>query len=330
MTKSPSSNLYYFLASTNPPKYGHKLNDLETVGNLLLYPFAASIGTFSMKDPSLVNRITSIAVIIITSLITLLGAIIKGIGYALPHVHFEATDENVPFTDPMKLRQCYELAQELKAVFLEAGLTRTYDDEVQPAFAMVSGTALGAVRHGGIIPWDDDCDFAIFQEDEARFLALKDSFAAKGIEVQNIRFDSTYKLRFSNDEIRKRYGDTKEIGDIDVFVFSKRSDGSYTYDKQITRSKWPTELFTSDEVKEGFNMLPFGSKEKGLTLPILKSPDHYLARYYGDNFMEHGIRTHGHFRLDFGSWGSVSVPFLKFGAHYYKIEKTKNIPGIWE
>lgn len=88
--------------------------------------------------------------------------------------------------DPDELRR-------LQLVELE--ILRAIDDLCQrhsiPYF-LDSGSVLGAVRHGGFIPWDDDIDIGMLREDYDRFIAAASEGLPEGYRLLRPGFTGGY------------------------------------------------------------------------------------------------------------------------------------------
>ena len=69
--------------------------------------------------------------------------------------------------------------------------------ELNLKYFLVCGSALGAARHKGFIPWDDDFDVGMYRDDYNKFIKLAPSLLPEEFFLQNYHTDPEFPYVFS-------------------------------------------------------------------------------------------------------------------------------------
>ena len=180
--------------------------------------------------------------------------------------------------DPCKpevIQGLYQTLYDVHELFTTYGITYWVD----------SGTLLGAVRHKGIIPWDDDVDLCVLETDEPRLRELFYILNTLGYEIVAMPFG--YKVYKKDGKPTPGYPWTHP--NLDLFIVIEH-EGTYYYKMHWHRERTAGTVYMKKEELMPLRQYLFGP----LVVFGPADPYGYLTRWYDQDWNEMAYTTYDH------------------------------------
>ena len=164
-------------------------------------------------------------------------------------------------------------------------------------YYLLAGSALGAVRHNGFIPWDDDIDIGLLRADYERFLALSDQFDGK-YEIVNFKNAKNCDFGLTRIYFPDTYIDVPSISEtrldkrlyFDIFPLDRVPESEAErkkYEKKIQRKKSMLAKVDVRDYGTGKHLLLAKKIVSALLLPfrqrLLASFDRLMRKYENED-----------------------------------------------
>lgn len=224
--------------------------------------------------------------LIIILVLLLLWILFGRENYSYPDMKKIKTDENI-------LSVLRKMLKDVDNLFRKHNIT----------YWASGGTLLGAIRHGDIIPWDDDADICVLKRDEVKMVKLKPLLNNLGYDITT--FWGGYKIfpingkkinyqnrnwnwSESSRDIEESENFNYKYPFIDVFIMTQDKN-IYKPDNPKVIRNWKTEYY---HIK---NLLPLKKyKFNNFTIFGPGRPEEYLDRTYGSDWPYVGYRQYDH------------------------------------